>query len=278
MKHTRQEVVRFHKIVLDYYQKHRRDLPWRPPTLPLRKDGTADPYAILVSEVMLQQTQVERVTLKFLEWMRKFPTPESLAKASLGDVLKLWQGLGYNRRALNLKRAAEMIVKEYGGEVPRDIEKIDALPGVGPYTAGAIAAFAFDIPSAFIETNIRTVYLHFFFKGKREVRDEEILEAVGKTLPRKNIRDWYYALMDYGVMLKHTVGNQNARSSEYAKQSAFKGSRREVRGEILRKATERRTVSPREIAASGGHGVQDIFAELVREGFLKRKGRRFIIA
>jgi A/G-specific adenine glycosylase len=280
MRLSQEKVFAFQRIVWNYYRKHGRAFPWR---------KTRDPYAILVSEVMLQQTQAERVVPFFKKWMQQFPTVQSLARAPLKKVLRAWSGLGYNRRALNLKRAAEKIVKEHGGKFPKTIPEIDALPGVGPYTAGAIAAFAFNTPSAFIETNIRTVYLHFFFKNKREVRDDEILRMVQKTLPtpslispskegeKVRIRDWYNALMDYGGMLKKTKGNMNTRSAHYAKQSKFRGSRRELRGEILRKATRKISVHPREFFLES-FPVAAIFSELTREGFLKRKGSSFTLA
>ncbi len=281
MKLRATSITQFQKAILDYHRKAGRDLPWR---------KTRDPYAILVSEIMLQQTQTDRVAPKYSAWMKQFPTVEALAKAKVSEALKLWQGLGYNRRALALKGSAEMIVKEYGGVFPKNIEAIDALPGVGPYTAGAIAAFAFNQPSAFIETNIRTVYLHFFFKGKRNVRDEEILGVVERTLPRKQhsnilknvgmsrgVREWYNALMDYGAMLKRTVGNPNIHSASYAKQSTFKGSRREVRGAILRKASALPYLSPEDVLSTE-HPVADIFSELVSEGFLRKQGSRFTLA
>lgn len=283
----KERVSVFQRAVWNYYRAHKRDLPWRPPSLKLRKDGTADPYAILVSEVMLQQTQVERVIPKYLEWMRKFPSPESLATASTADVLKAWQGLGYNRRALNLKRAAKMLVREYGGVMPRDIEQIDTLPGVGPYTARAVAAFAFGVSSAFIETNIRTVFLHFFFNGKTKVTDANILEVIHiatpsciSTLQKEGsvtVQDWYFALMDYGAMLKRTVGNANRQSAHYAKQATFKGSKRELRGAILRKAAAQKIISSREFT-SASHSIADTLDELVREGFLKKKGSSFTFA
>ena len=236
---------------------------------------------------MLQQTQVERVVPFFTRFVKAFPTPVSLARAPLREVLAVWQGLGYNRRALLLKRAAEIILREHGGEVPCSTEKLDALPGLGPYTAGAILAFAFDQPAVFIETNIRTVFLHFFFKDKKKVNDKEILELVRQTLPSSNIptnvggspREWYSALMDYGAHLKETVGNLNAeKSANYAKQPPFKGSRRELRGEILRrvargpvKATDFTNVAHTNLSISA------ILYELVREGFLKKQRGEFIL-
>ncbi len=282
MKLSAREIKKFQKTIVDHYKKSGRVFPWR---------KTRDPYAILVSEGMLQQTQAERVVPFFRAWMKQFPTAQALAKAPVGAVLKSWQGLGYNRRALNLKRAGEMVVKEYGGVIPKDLQKIDTLPGVGPYTAGAIGAFAFNISSAFIETNIRTVYLLFFFKGRMNVADEEILEVVKQTLPNevqplprfevkpRSVRLWYSALMDYGAMLKSTVGNPNIWSKEYTKQSAFKGSRRELRGAILRQASQTDGVSVKDIEnRRSKFDIKKIFTQLVTEGFLKKSGKTFRLA
>ncbi len=295
MKLSPKQIAGFQKTIRQFYEKGGRRFPWRPPssaTGGLRKDGTGDPYAILVSEVMLQQTQAERVIPKYLEWMKRFPTLESLAKASVADVLKKWQGLGYNRRALNLKRAAEILMRDYGGVIPQDIEKIDVLPGVGPYTAGAVVAFAFNIPSVLIETNIRTVYLHFFFKNRSRVVDSEILELIAKTLPTRKlkvqplsrfeveplkIREWYSALMDYGAMLKKTEGNTNVQSAQYTTQSKFKGSRRQLRGAILRKAATQKSVRLKDFS-SNTFSVLDVVTELVREGFLRKDKHSFTLA
>lgn len=185
---------RFRGLVYDYYEKSgRHSLPWR---------NTRDPYKILVSEIMLQQTQVNRVLQKYEEFLKAFPDVGSLAEASTGEVLKIWQGLGYNRRALNLKRAAEIIKKDFRGEFPETAESLESLPGIGQSTRGAIMAFAFGTPTAFIETNIRSIYIHHFFKGEKNVHDREIMPLIEKTLDTENPRDWYYALMDYGVHLK----------------------------------------------------------------------------
>ena len=302
MQLSPKDVTVFQKTIVDHYKKSGRVFPWR---------ETRDPYAILVSEVMLQQTQAERVVPFFTKWMKQFPTAKVLARVPISAVLKVWQGLGYNRRALNLKHAGEMIVKEYGGKIPVDIQKIDALPGVGPYTAGAIGAFAFNLPSAFIETNIRTVYLCFFFKGRRNVSDAEILEMVEQTLPgekerhhpaltgnafltpprlrhpssseegrsQENIREWYSALMDYGAMLKATVGNANIHSKSYIKQSVFKGSRRELRGKILRLVTEKGRMTLGDAKKNtNGVSAEEVVSELTREGFLKKTGKSFRLA
>ncbi len=270
MKLLAKHIKEFQNTIQNHYRRRKRNFPWR---------STSNPYAILVSEVMLQQTQANRVTPFFGAFLKKFPTPQKLAQAPVGDVLKAWQGLGYNRRALKLKRAAEMIMKVYGGTIPQDAEKIDALPGVGSYTAGAIAAFAFGIPSAFIETNIRTVYLHFFFKGKTKVHDDELLSVIAETLLKKRVREWYNALMDYGAMLKETVGNPNIHSSGYSKQSKFKGSRRELRGAILRHASLKGTVTPSDVTSPQSEfSAVEIIYELVSEGFLQKKGAVFFLA
>jgi A/G-specific adenine glycosylase len=201
-----------------------RDFPWR---------HTNDPYRILVSEVMLQQTQTARVVSKYLEFIERFPDICALARAGVAEVLTAWQGLGYNRRALALHRTAGIIYGDFGGLVPREKETLLALPGIGPYTAAAIRAFAFGQPDVLLETNIRTVFIHEFFPENETVPDRDILPIVEATLDRDTPRRWYEALMDYGAMLKDS-GNPSRRSSHYRRQSRFKGSRREARGAILR--------------------------------------------
>lgn len=207
-------------------------MPWR---------KTYDPYEILVSEIMLQQTQVSRVLTKYTEFLKKFPTVHVLAGAPVAEVLRLWQGLGYNRRALNLQRAAQKVVADFGGTFPKTSEELESLPGVGQSTRGAILAFACGIPTVFIETNIRTIYIHHFFSKKRRagkarapIHDRDLLPLIEKTLDQKNPRDWYYALMDYGVYLKQTLPNPSRKSAHHTTQSTFKGSNRELRSHILK--------------------------------------------
>lgn len=218
----------FQKKIWDYYRVHGRKFPWR---------NTKNPYRILVSEVMLQQTQVDRVVPKYKMFLKVFPTIESLAQANLKEVLLLWQGLGYNRRAKMLHDTARQVVKIYKGKLPQDEGELTALPGIGVYTAGAVRAFAYNQPSVIIETNIRSVFLHFFFKDKKSVSDKDIFIQIQKTLDKNNPRDWYFALMDYGSMLKKEE-NPNIRSKHYTKQSSFKGSNRQIRGLILKTLLE----------------------------------------
>lgn len=217
---------RFQSIVYAHHTlRGRHTLPWR---------KTHNAYRILVSEIMLQQTQVDRVIPKYTAFLKQFPDVETLAEASLGDVLRAWQGLGYNKRAKMLHLCARCVVGEYGGRMPKSYEALCALPGIGPYTAGAIMAFAYNLPSVMIETNIRTVYLHHFFPDTKKVRDSALMPIIEKTVDHNNPREWYAALMDYGTFLKKTVGNVSRKSAHHTKQAKFKGSNREVRGVILR--------------------------------------------
>ncbi len=213
-----------HKI-LQHHRKYGRKFPWR---------ETKDPYKILISEVMLQQTQTKRVLQKYDAFIQHFPTAQTLATASLKDVLTVWQGLGYNRRALYLHKTAQYIVKNFNGLVPSSPQRLVQLPGIGKTTAAAVGAFAFNQPTVFIETNIRTVFIHFFFREKKAVQDHEILPYLEKTLYVKNPRIWYYALMDYGVMLKKEHTNPSRLSAHHHRQSPFKNSDRQIRGKILK--------------------------------------------
>jgi len=217
----------FVKTVLEYYRKEgRHDLSWR---------KTKDPYKISVSEVMLQQTQVARVKEKYKEFLTLFPTAKTLANAPLVEVLKVWTGLGYNRRAKFLKTMAEYVTKELKGEFPKTVEELQQLPGVGHYTARAIATFAYNQPHTFIETNIRTVYMHHFFPQSQELVDDKILlPIIERTLDQENSREWYWALMDYGSYLKSIGIKIHRQSKQYVKQKPLKGSVREVRGAIIK--------------------------------------------
>ena len=219
-----------------YFDAHgRHELPWRLP----EPDGTFDPYKILVSELMLQQTQVARVIPKFLTFLELFPTVQTLAAASLGDVLIAWSGLGYNRRAKFLYQAAQRIVTDLKGEFPSTQAELVGLPGVGPNTAGAILAYAFNQPTVFIETNVRTVYIHQYFSDRTNIPDTDLRPIIERTLDVQRPRLFYWALMDYGSHLKQTVGNLNKLSSHYTKQSPFADSLRRVRGQVIRLLAKR---------------------------------------
>ena len=188
---------------------------------------------------MLQQTQVERVTTKYSEFIAAFPDFTSLANASLQEVLRVWQGMGYNRRAVALKEIAVRVIRDFNGMLPDSVDVLATLPGIGRATASSIAAFAFNLPAVFIETNIRRVFIHFFFQDKQNIKDPDILLLVEKTLDRRNPGAWYHALMDYGVLLKRQFPGLNKRSAHYQKQTPFQGSNRQMRGRILKTLIER---------------------------------------
>ena len=228
----------FRCLVLARGRELYRDLPWR---------RTRDPYGIWVSEVMLQQTQVARVDGRWQRWLARFPSLEALARAEVADVLEEWQGMGYNRRALSLRAAAQAMV-DGGGEMPSDERELVALPGIGPATAAGIRAFAFDLPATYLETNVRTVFLHELFSDAEDVPDSALLPLVRETCPKDasnpddDPRTWYYALLDYGAYLKRTVPNPSRRSRSHVRQSRFEGSHRQKRAEVVRLLLEARQI------------------------------------
>ena len=218
----------FRSLIWQKADELHRDMPWREDT---------QPYYVLVSELMLQQTQVDRVVPKFEAFIQAFPDEKSLAAASLADVLKLWNGLGYNRRAKFLHEAAKKIVIEYEGIFPNTVNELIQLPGVGPGTAGAIAVYAFNQPVVFVETNVRTVYFHHFFETGEKVSDAQLLPLIEATLDIEHPREFFWALMDYGTWLKRNGAGRITQSQHYTKQAALKGSVREIRGQIIRVLT-----------------------------------------
>lgn len=245
----------FRRTVLTYWKQNgRHELPWR---------KTRDPYAILVSEIMLQQTQVERVIPYFTRWMQMFPTAQALARASLPVVLKCWSGLGYNRRAKHLHEAA-MRIAQYG--MPREYAALRELPGVGDYTAKAVRVFAFGEPETLIETNVRSVFIHSFFPRARAVSDERLLPLIDAALDRRDPRRWYSALMDYGSFLKATTKNPSRRSRHHTRQSTFKGSLREVRGAILKASVDESDL--KSVRAEFPDRFDRAYEALVREGLI----------
>jgi A/G-specific adenine glycosylase len=270
---TDDAIKEFRTQVLAFYKRHgRHDMLWR---------HTDDPYRIIVSEIMLQQTQVERVAIKYPAFIATFPDVATLARAPQCAVLAAWQGMGYNRRAIALKKCSEKIMDEYGGTVPRDPLVLAAFPGIGPATASSICAFAFNLPVVFIETNIRRVFIHFFFPDRDAVTDKEILPLVERTLDKENPRVWYWALMDLGTRLKKTVSNPNRKSAAYVKQAPFAGSDRRIRGMILKyvianaPAREQAIVSA---VAEEPARVGRILAALKSEGFLRKEKDGYRIA
>lgn len=265
----------FRRRVRAYYRRHGRDLPWR---------RSRDPYRIMVSEIMLQQTQADRVNNFYPKFLRRFPTLSVLAKAPLAEILRAWQGLGYNRRAVFLQKIARRAANEYGGRVPQDPEILATFPGIGHDTAGAIAAFAFNRPIAFIETNIRRVYIHFFFPRRRRVPDGALLPLIAQTMNHKNPREWYYALMDYGAMLgavQKGKKNPNRRSRHYTRQSRFEGSDRQIRAGIVKLFLAKNALTQGQIFKTfvePQERIEKILGALEKEGLVSKSGAYYQIS
>ncbi|GAX59734.1 A/G-specific DNA glycosylase [Candidatus Scalindua japonica] len=271
VKLTAAVIRKFQDEIYSFYKKNGRDLPWR---------MTSDPYHILVSEIMLQQTQVQRVMEKYELFIRIFPDFYSLSNAPLQKILKTWQGMGYNRRAIALKKIAQKIVNEFDGNLPTSVETLMTFPGIGRATASAIAAFAFQCTTVFIETNIRRVFIHYFFPDTENVKDSDILPLVEKTVCTSNPREWYYALMDYGVMVKQNYENPNRKSAHYKRQSPFEGSNRQIRGMVLKLLVQEPNISARQIGQklnTHKDKLEYIIAQLVKEGFIKKIRGKFTV-
>jgi A/G-specific adenine glycosylase len=285
------ETSEFQELIWQKGRELYRDMPWR--------DDTRL-YYVLVSEIMLQQTQVSRVIPKFNEFMKQFPSVEVLAMASLSDVLTVWSGLGYNRRAKFLHDGAGAIVSDdqllslFSSPRPEHIEKarpftsvarlglaklLVRLPGVGNNTAGAMIAYSFNQPAIFIETNIRTVYFHHFFADQVNISDKEIAELLHQTIDKENPREFYWALMDYGAQLK-TIGlGQLTKAKAYKKQSPLRGSLREIRGQVIAALINgQRTVSDLRQLVSADERFQPALDGLIRDGLVEKKGRTVRLA
>jgi len=265
------DIEDFRARVLARYSDNERPMPWR---------ESDDAYEILVSEVMLQQTQVSRVLPVYERFLAAFPDPDALTAAPLEVVLREWQGLGYNRRAVRLKQAAEMISAEYGGCVPADYDALLALPGVGPTTAAGVMAFAFGEPHTYIETNVRAALLHDFFAEEDDVPDSSLAPVFTAVMDHDDPRTWLYALMDYGAHLKRTVPNPSRRSRHYARQSAFEGSHQQKRSRVLRSVMDGSVTSETvALELDLEHSLaEEILTELAAEGFLVREDGGFRIA
>jgi A/G-specific adenine glycosylase len=255
------QIQQFQKVVYDNVPVLRK-FPWR---------WEEDPYAVLVSEVMLQQTQTQRVLPKYISFLRQFPTFSALSEATLNEVLAAWSGLGYNRRAKSLHQIAKIVLEKYRGILPRDSKQLLALPGLGKYTVAALRVFAFGEREILIETNIRTVYSFHFFPDALTIADNTILPFIDQTVDEKSVRDWFYALMDYGVLLKQQCPTIGQKSSHYKKQSSFSGSDREARGRVIKllTTTERSEFSQLVNYVNRDEStVKKVLAALQLEGFV----------
>jgi len=263
------QIKQFQKTIYDFYYKNKRNFTWR---------EHVTPYKVLVSEIMLQQTQTSRVAPKFEQWLAKFPDFATLAQASNHEVLTVWQGLGYNRRGLAIAKIAQTVMHEHQGQLPNDPQVLQTFPAIGPNTAGSICAFAFNAPTIFIETNIRTVYTDSFFKGQTNIDDKQLLPFIEQTVDKKQPREWYYALMDYGVFLKSQLPQINSASKHYARQSKFIGSKRQIRGAIIKILTEQKTIDYQTLIElinfqlpENKHNREQVIEDLIKEKTILQK-------
>jgi A/G-specific adenine glycosylase len=283
------EIAEFKKIVLSHYRQAGRKFPWH----------YADPWGVMVSEFMLQQTRTERVIPYWENWMKLWPRPEALADASMETALRAWSGLGYNRRCRYLKESAAIITKENEGKVPETPQALLSLPGVGPYMSAAIACFAYNYPAVFIETNIRSAVIHCFFPGRDDVRDSEIIPILEAALvrdepqpnPQPSVREhrkgspldprtWHYALMDYGAFLKKTMANPSRRSAHYTRQSPFNGSFRQARGKVIKTLVSMGRCSAEELKLASGleeEKLYEVLEKLKKEFFVAENGGEYSI-
>lgn len=285
-------ITSFQKEILAWYDKNKRDLPWR--SVPFDKlTARRDPYKILISEIMLQQTQVSRVIPKYEAWLKKFPTVHALAQASTADVLTYWSGLGYNRRALNLKKTAEQVVDKYGGEFPSNETELLRLPGIGKYTARALLSFAFEKQVAVVDTNVRKVIVTRIlrheqhnkladstFHSQIEVTEKEIEDIADQLLPHGQAYDWNQALMDYSreVLRKEKI--------TIPKQSPFIGSRRYYRGTIIKLLIEKKEIAEKHLihaiqqidSSKEDTWIKELLEELIKEKFIQKSGEKISLA
>lgn len=268
----RKVAAQFQRDIKRFARLNRRAFPWR---------NTKIPYRILVSEIMLQQTQTDRVVGYYRAFLKNFPTIKALSTAPLGEVIAAWQGLGYNRRARFLWQLSRIVVSDFLGRLPRDADTLVTLPGIGRYTANAVCVFAFDHPLPMIETNIRAVYIERFFKGSDKVRDADLMPLIEATIDRRNPREWFYALMDYGSDLKKRDRTITGKSAHYVKQSTFVGSRRQLRGIVLRLLVEKGSMSGRDLMKYKTFDKKlklQVLEELCKESLIQKRNGRYRIA
>jgi len=298
------DTTRIRSLLLRWYRKHARAFPWR--------DASAGAYLILVSEIMLQQTQAPRVAELLPAFLDRFPSVHRLAQATNAEVIRAWKGLGYNNRALRLRDAARAIVDDHGGSIPRDPEQLITLPGIGPYAAASIAAFAFDVPTVVVDVNVRRVYSRLAAPQPltTDVLSDEAIRRFGRDLlPRRSPpSEWYNAVMELGAtvcMARRTVcescpltsvcpsaqtiaaptGNSAGASRGRTPEPQFRGEPRRLwRGRVvaaLHHHPEGRTRSAliREVFTSleptDAAFVDDLLDRLIKDGLLQRSGQRY---
>lgn len=261
-KRTEDEEIFIHDVLIHYRKSGRHDLPWR---------KNINAYRVLVSEIMLQQTQVSRVLQKYETWMKYYPSISSLAKSSLRNVLLLWQGLGYQRRAKAL-----LAIAQQEKQIPKTFDGLMRLPGIGTYTASAVSAFAYNqFTHPVLETNIRTALIEYFHQGEQQVHDRVLYDDLTRLELHHEVisvgaRVWYYALMDFGAYLKCKRISHNTKSVHYIKQSPYKGSFRELRAKVLFAITRREELPVDDRCTLA-------LEVLIREGYIKKQKRNYVL-
>ncbi len=255
-----QHIELFRQKIFDFYQLNRRSFPWR---------ETTDRYAVMVSEIMLQQTQAERVAGKFTAWMHRFPDTEALASASLRDVLLLWSGLGYNSRGQRLQSCAKVIMERFNGVVPAAPQLLKSLPGIGDYTCRSIPVFADNLDAAAVDTNIRRIIIHEFALPV-DISKPQMQSVAELLLPEGRSREWHNALMDYGSLF---LTSRNTGIRPLTRQSKFQGSKRWYRGRLIKELIHAEGMFLEEIEekyADCPWNLQDIVSDLISEGLVER--------
>ncbi len=258
MEIDRVSVKRLQEKVFAFYSENGRSFPWR---------ETTDRYAIYVSEIMLQQTQAERVVARYRAWLERFPDIHALAGARLRDVLSSWSGLGYNARAQRMHRCAGIIVREYGGVVPSSPESLVTLPGIGFYTSRSIPIFADNLDIATIDTNIRRILIHELGLCDKGLSQAELLSLAVKLLPKGRSRQWHNALMDYGALF---LTGRKTGIRPLTRQTKFRDSRRWYRGRIIKELVDNDVMHLEEFQERYGDGVAGILDDLEKEGLVER--------
>jgi A/G-specific adenine glycosylase len=271
MEDVTHDIVAFLVRLQEFYAENKRDMPWREP----EENGLFDPYKILVSEFMLQQTQTGRVRQKYLDFTARFPRLEDLAHAPFDEVLELWSGLGYNRRARYLYDAARGLEAK---TFPQKIDELTAHKGIGHNSAAAILTYAYDQRHAFIETNVRTVFIYEFFANHDEKVSDKLIEVLLRECVSQveSPRDFYWALMDYGNWLKKQGVRNIAQSTHYRKQSKFEGSLRQLRGEVLRRAQKKQRLVDIQTELTDER-LEQVVASLCAEGLIEQKQGYLIV-
>ncbi|MCX6179116.1 MAG: Fe-S cluster assembly protein HesB [Chlorobiales bacterium] len=255
----REDIEQFHKKIFDFYLLNGRVFPWR---------ITTDRYAVMISEVMLQQTQAERVIPKFELWLRHFPDVSDLASAPLREVLSLWSGLGYNSRAVRLHRCAAIIMNSFGGIVPSQPEILKTLPGIGEYTCRSIPVFADNFDTAAVDTNIRRIMIHEF-RLAEDISAVQLQQISESIVPLGRSRDWHNALMDYGALF---LTSKKTGIRSLTKQSRFQGSKRWYRGRLIKELIKTEGMFLEEITekyASCPWDLDEIISDLISEGLVE---------